>query len=302
MSGHDLEPLSPDLEALLDSERRSSGAPAPARERLRLRLDRLFAGTANVLQLRPKSSVEGRADRSPLSSRPRRSAGGRLRFGLRTGVAALLGSAALAMASFGLGGLIGALFQSRTHLFGSPPVNSCPGTPVTPLVPGPDAIPPAPAAPAWGDPPQGGVLPAAPLTGSRFRSERTSVHPARARVVASRHPEARPVVGIAAGIAAGMAAPEGARDADLAEQRWLLERARAALSRGDGIAAVDALEEHQRRFPQGQLTEEREVLEIEASLALGRASEAKLRATEFERRHPGSLLLPAVDGALRSLP
>jgi hypothetical protein len=44
------------------------------------------------------------------------------------------------------------------------------------------------------------------------------------------------------------------------------------------------------------------VLEIQVSLTLGHASEARLRATEFQRRHPGSLLLPAVEGALRSLP
>jgi outer membrane protein assembly factor BamD (BamD/ComL family) len=96
--------------------------------------------------------------------------------------------------------------------------------------------------------------------------------------------------------------PSSAVDRDLAEQRWLLERARTALGRGDGAAALDSLEEHQRRYPEGQLTEEREVLEIEASLALGRSSEAKLRGAEFERRHPGSLLLPAVESTLRSLP
>jgi hypothetical protein len=296
LSRHELEPLSPELEALLESERRSSGAPTVARERLRGRLQRLFAGVANVLELRPprsKFGAEGRApERTPAGRRPRRAVGRRVWFGLRAGVAALLGSAALAMASFGLGGLFGALVQSRLHFFGSPPTNSCPGSPVPS---GPAAIPLAPAPSATAVPEgalrdEQGTLP----TESRFRSDRPGNHPARARTAALRHIEARP--------ASPAPLPRTAADSDLAEQRWLLERARTALSRGDGTAALDSLEEHQRRYPLGQLTEEREVLEIEASLALGHASEARLRATEFERRHPGSLLLPAVDGALRSLP
>jgi hypothetical protein len=137
------------------------------------------------------------------------------------------------------------------------------------------------------------------LPETRLRFERAN-RPARVRATAARRSEARPPSPAPAPI--DRSAPLSTRDGDLAEQRWLLERARTALSRGDGAAALDSLDEHQRRFPEGQLTEEREVLEIQASLTLGHASEARLRATEFERRHPGSLLLPAVEGALRSLP
>jgi hypothetical protein len=282
VSGRDLEPLSPELEALLASERRSPGAPPLSRERLRGRLVRLLSSVGNVLELRPRSSLEGRRSEQPRA----RAAGRRLWLGVRASVAALLGSAALAFASFSLGGVFGALIQSRLHLFGSPPQDACPGVPV-----GPASLLPAPVPSASGSPAgsEQALLPPEP----RLRFER-GVHPPRARAVAVRHSEPRPAV--------PAPIPRGAIDNDLAEQRWLLERARTALSRGDGAAALDSLDEHQRRYPEGQLTEEREVLEIQASLTLGHASEARLRATEFERRHPGSLLLPAVEGVLRSLP
>jgi hypothetical protein len=48
-------------------------------------------------------------------------------------------------------------------------------------------------------------------------------------------------------------------------------------------------DEHRRHYPRGLLSEERELLAIEALLALGRRPEAEGRAAQFSRRFPGSM-------------
>jgi hypothetical protein len=83
----------------------------------------------------------------------------------------------------------------------------------------------------------------------------------------------------------------------LAAQQALLDGARRALVRGDGMAALTAIDAHRQRFPDTTLAEERAVLEIRALLALGRLAEARERHAAFERRFPGSLFAPS----LRSL-
>jgi hypothetical protein len=89
------------------------------------------------------------------------------------------------------------------------------------------------------------------------------------------------------------------RDADLAQERGLLEMARTALSRGDLSHAFESLESHAAKFPGGQLVEERESLMIQALASSGRLDEAKLRAAEFRAKYPQSLLMPAVEAALQ---
>jgi hypothetical protein len=84
----------------------------------------------------------------------------------------------------------------------------------------------------------------------------------------------------------------------LTNERTLLERARAALARGDATAALAALEEHERRFAGGSLEEEREVLAVRTLVAAGRRADAEQRAATFRARHPGSLFLPMIDRAL----
>lgn len=89
---------------------------------------------------------------------------------------------------------------------------------------------------------------------------------------------------------------------DLVEELALVQTARTAIARGNYAGALDATDEHARRFPRGHLAEERESLAIQALAGLGRGDEARARATKFRAKYPQSLLLPAVDGALRTIP
>jgi outer membrane protein assembly factor BamD (BamD/ComL family) len=85
----------------------------------------------------------------------------------------------------------------------------------------------------------------------------------------------------------------------LAEENALLEEARQALTRSDAAHALRLLERHQHRFKKAQLVEEREALWVRALLSAGQARAARERAAHFEHAHPGSLLLPSVQQALR---
>lgn len=67
----------------------------------------------------------------------------------------------------------------------------------------------------------------------------------------------------------------------------LLGRAQAAL-RSDPARALSIAGEHKKRFPAGVLTQEREVLSIDALERLGRHSEAIARADRFLKSFPGS--------------
>jgi hypothetical protein len=71
-------------------------------------------------------------------------------------------------------------------------------------------------------------------------------------------------------------------DADGDEARLLTE-ARAEL-KGDPSRALGLAEEHGRRFANGQLQEEREVIAIAALVGLGRVEEATLRWERFHAR------------------
>ena len=92
------------------------------------------------------------------------------------------------------------------------------------------------------------------------------------------------------------------RDVDLASERAILEVARTSLSRGKSAMALEALGDHERQFPHGQLVEEREALAIQALAQSGRGPQARDRAARFRRTFPESILLPAVDAALATIP
>ncbi len=92
------------------------------------------------------------------------------------------------------------------------------------------------------------------------------------------------------------------RDFDLSDERSLVEMARTALGRRETQKATEALLEHGRRFPNGQLAEERESLLIQAYVNAGGFDVARKRAAEFKKRFPESMLLPAVDAALGAIP
>ncbi len=88
------------------------------------------------------------------------------------------------------------------------------------------------------------------------------------------------------------------RDERLAAERALLEKGRTALTRGDAPGSLAVVADHARRFPDGELAEEREALRIQALLAEDRRAEALAVLGAFRRRFPGSLLLPALDREL----
>jgi hypothetical protein len=72
----------------------------------------------------------------------------------------------------------------------------------------------------------------------------------------------------------------------LAEEVALLARAESAIHNGNPSVALQVLNEHERRFRNGQLTEERIAARIQALCALGRATEAD---AQLARLAPKSL-------------
>jgi outer membrane protein assembly factor BamD (BamD/ComL family) len=85
---------------------------------------------------------------------------------------------------------------------------------------------------------------------------------------------------------------------DLRQQRAELEVARAAVSRGDAAAALDALDRHTVAYPNSKLAEERAALRIHALVLAGRMDDARDSASDFRRRYPTSFLLPSIDRAI----
>jgi hypothetical protein len=90
--------------------------------------------------------------------------------------------------------------------------------------------------------------------------------------------------------------------AALATPRVLLDTARAALGRRDSAGALEALDAHERQFPSSILLEEREALAIKALVGAGRRAEAEARGARFRSRYPNSILRPAIDDALGTIP
>jgi hypothetical protein len=85
---------------------------------------------------------------------------------------------------------------------------------------------------------------------------------------------------------------------NLAAERRVLDVARTALGRGNGVDALAACEEHARRFPHGLLAEEREALAVQSLVEGKRFSEARARGDRFRQSYPKSILLPAVLAAI----
>jgi hypothetical protein len=88
----------------------------------------------------------------------------------------------------------------------------------------------------------------------------------------------------------------------LAAERSLVEMARAALTRGEPERAIATLRRHARQFPNGELTEEREGLLVQALVGAQKYDQARERADQFKKRYPRSLFAPVVDQAKGSIP
>jgi hypothetical protein len=94
---------------------------------------------------------------------------------------------------------------------------------------------------------------------------------------------------------APVVAPKLSADEQLALEKSYLEQARAAMARNDADSALSALAQHAKGFPKGQLTEERMALEVMALSSAGRSIEAKNAANAFRARFPEGLFRSAVD-------
>lgn len=72
----------------------------------------------------------------------------------------------------------------------------------------------------------------------------------------------------------------------------LLQRAHAAYLAKDFESALADLARHRRRYPRGQLAEEREALRVRVLSDAGRQREARRAEARFDERYPRSALLP----------
>lgn len=101
--------------------------------------------------------------------------------------------------------------------------------------------------------------------------------------VAAKPPEAA----VAPAVRTSEPAAEAPPAVDLNAELDLVREAQRAL-KGDPAASLAACETHVARFPEGSMAQEREVLAIQALVALGRTEEARSRGDAFAVRWPGS--------------
>jgi hypothetical protein len=87
-------------------------------------------------------------------------------------------------------------------------------------------------------------------------------------------------------------------DDALAQERRLIDRARAALARGRTSDAREALAEHRDQHRAGRLAEERDALEVVALARLGLLVEARAAADRFFATYPRSFLKRTVEAAI----
>lgn len=283
MTPNDLDPLSPELQALLDAERPLTAAPAAAKSRLLARLStELFdgpggdgggsdgndGGASGDGGATPSTDSTGasHAGSATGSGTTAASSVGSTATTAATGAATagsgLIAKAVVAklvvgasVASLAVGGAIGA----GVHSVVTEPVK-----PVVPVQPLPVVV--APVVEAIPEPPP------PPL-----------VHAEAAPAVTPVAPPAPPKE------------PRLTADEQLALEKSFVEQARVAMARQDVNGALDALAQHHRRFPNGQLTEERMALEVMALSSAGRSIEARNAANAFRKRFPTGLFRAAVD-------
>lgn len=93
--------------------------------------------------------------------------------------------------------------------------------------------------------------------------------------------------------------PATPKTTTLAAEMTLLAQANAAMRRGDAAAALATLDEHRRRFADGQLAPERDVARAVALCELGRREAARAVADAFARAHPSSALRTKAEGVCR---
>ena len=87
-----------------------------------------------------------------------------------------------------------------------------------------------------------------------------------------------------------------------AAERVLIEKIHSALGHGDPGGALSAVAEHEKQFPAGSHTDEREALAVQALSRQGRMDDARARADRFRKRFPGSFFRSIVDNAVGAKP
>lgn len=86
------------------------------------------------------------------------------------------------------------------------------------------------------------------------------------------------------------------------QEVWLLSKAVRQLNEGFPADALQTLSEHARRFPEGDLAEERLAVRIQALCALGRVTEGRAELDRLARTHPGSPYLERAPQACAAAP
>lgn len=85
------------------------------------------------------------------------------------------------------------------------------------------------------------------------------------------------------------------------DELTILHEAQVALA-ANPARALTLSAQHEREFPGGALTQEREVIAIDALLRLGRVAAARTRAQRFELKYPGSAHARHVEQLLKNVP
>jgi hypothetical protein len=156
---------------------------------------------------------------------------------------------------------------------------------VTPPIAQHSAEPPVVAsAPAVAPPLSSATL--APAASSAVASARVAPPP-------SHSTNAPPLAASSADGVTGAGSSDGSPD-----EATLFRRAGAALRGGDPNSTLQLVDEQARRFPHGTFAQEREVLKIDALVALGRSGEARDRARAFLAQHPESAHRPRLERML----
>lgn len=91
--------------------------------------------------------------------------------------------------------------------------------------------------------------------------------------------------------------PKVQPESTLRQEQVLLDTARTALINQRPQDALVALDRHTRNFPSGELSEQREVLAVQALSLSGDVAAARERSIRFKKQYPRSVFLPAVEAA-----
>ena len=141
------------------------------------------------------------------------------------------------------------------------------------------------AARSWFEAPAASPMPAVPVASGETSARRHLPTVAAVResdIVAPSSPPARR--------SRGKSRATAARQPTIAELQLLLS-VREDVTHGDFAGALSVIAEHERRFRNGGLVEEREALRVKSLAGLGRHADAQRAALRFHELFPNSVLL-----------